>query len=108
MKAELGKIIKSKTRDQWAAIMERSDACFAPVLSMLEAPEHHHMRARNTFIEVDGVMQAAPAPRFPRTNSQVRRGSRPVGADGTAVLLAAGMAPEEIEKLRRDGVLTGA
>lgn len=105
MKDKLGAIIKSKTRDQWAAIMEGTDACFAPVLSLLEAPEHHHMRARNTFIEVEGVMQAAPAPRFSRTTSRVRHGSRPLGADGTAVLLAAGMPPEEIEKLRRDGVL---
>ncbi len=48
MKAELVTIIKSKTRDQWAATMEGSDACLGPVLSMLEAPEHHHMRARNT------------------------------------------------------------
>jgi alpha-methylacyl-CoA racemase len=105
MKAELAAIIKSKTRDQWAAITEGTDACLAPVLSMTEAPQHHHMRERNTFIEIDGVTQAAPAPRFSRTVAHVRHGNRPAGADGAAVLAAAGFASEDIERLRRDGVL---
>jgi alpha-methylacyl-CoA racemase len=105
MKAELAAVIKSKTRDEWAGIMEGTDACFAPVLSMLEAPHHPHLRVRNTFIEVDGLTQAAPAPRFSRTVPQVRHGNRPAGGDGEAVLAAAGLAPEEIERLRSDGVL---
>src|SRR5690606_4509868 len=57
---------KTRTRAEWCALLE-GNACFAPVLSMAEAPEHPHMKARGTFIEVDGVVQPAPAPRFSRT-----------------------------------------
>jgi alpha-methylacyl-CoA racemase len=106
LKSELAAIIKTKTRDEWSRIMEGTDACVAPVLSLLEAPQHPHMRARNAFIEIDGVIQGAPAPRFSRTAPQVRHGRRPTGADGEIVLAAAGIPPEEIERLRREGVLT--
>ena len=60
-------IFRTKTRDEWCEIMEGSDVCFAPVLSLGEAPAHPHNRARETFVEVDGVVQPAPAPRFSRT-----------------------------------------
>jgi alpha-methylacyl-CoA racemase len=63
-KDRLATIFKSKTRDEWCALMEGSDVCFAPVLSMAEALEHPHNVARGTFVERDGVMQPAPAPRF--------------------------------------------
>ena len=53
-------------------IFDGSDACVAPVLSLSEAPEHHHMKARNSFVEVDGVIQPAPAPRFSNTTTQIR------------------------------------
>ncbi|WP_372084207.1 CaiB/BaiF CoA transferase family protein [Tistrella mobilis] len=67
MKARLVEVFKTKTRDEWCSLMEGSDVCFAPVLSMFEAPEHPHNRERGTFIEVDGVVQPGPAPRFSRT-----------------------------------------
>ncbi len=67
LKARLETIFLAKTRDEWCAIMEDTDICFAPVLSLAEAPQHPHNVARDTFIEVDGVIQPAPAPRFAET-----------------------------------------
>jgi len=72
LKAKLGEIFKRKTREQWCRIMEGTDICFAPVLTMTEAPKHPHMAARNIFVERHGVTQPAPAPRFSRTPSAIR------------------------------------
>ena len=65
---------KEKTRDEWAKIFEGTDACVAPVLSLSEAPEHNHMKARNSFVEVDGITQPAPAPRFSNTTPNINEG----------------------------------
>jgi alpha-methylacyl-CoA racemase len=105
LRAELSRIFKTKTRDEWCRLLEGSDACFAPVLSMLEAPQHPHNEARGTYIEIDGVVQPAPAPRFSRTASTVRHGQRSAGADGVSVLRSAGFFQSEVDTLRRDGVL---
>ncbi len=78
LRQKLGAVFKSKTREEWCRIMEGTDTCFAPVLSMAEAPLHPHMAARNTFVNRHGVMQPAPAPRFSRTPSAIRE---PVPAD---------------------------
>jgi alpha-methylacyl-CoA racemase len=67
MKARLAALVRTRTREEWCRLLEGTDACFAPVLELGEAPDHPHNRARGTFVEVDGVMQAAPAPRFSRT-----------------------------------------
>jgi alpha-methylacyl-CoA racemase len=67
LKAKLEKVFATRTRDEWCALMEGSDICFAPVLSMSEAPQHPHNRERNTFIDLDGVVQPAPAPRYSST-----------------------------------------
>jgi alpha-methylacyl-CoA racemase len=69
LKTKLEMLFKSRTRDDWCALLEYSDVCFAPVLSMAEAPEHVHNRTRGTFVEVEGVIQPAPAPRFSVTPS---------------------------------------
>ncbi len=74
MKARFAEIFKTKTRDEWCAIMNEADTCVAPVLSIDEAPAHPHARARAAFIEVDGAVQPAPAPRFSRTPSGETRG----------------------------------
>ena len=66
-KAKLAVIFKSKTREEWCAIMEGSDVCFAPVLDMSEAPDHPHNKARGAFVTIAGIPQPAPAPRFSRT-----------------------------------------
>jgi alpha-methylacyl-CoA racemase len=73
LKERVASVIRTKTRDEWCRIMEGSDVCFAPVLSLAEAPTYSHNAERKTFIEVDGVVQPAPAPRFSRTPGKVRR-----------------------------------
>ncbi len=79
MSEKLSSVIKTKTRDEWAALMEGTDVCFAPVLSMAEAPDHPHNVARQTFVEVGGLKQPAPAPRFSRTPGAVQH---PPGGNG--------------------------
>lgn len=85
-KARLAEIFLGKTRDEWCALLEGTDVCFAPVLNYEEAPLHAHMAARKVFIEVDGVRQAAPAPRFSRTPGAVQGAASKPGADRDAVL----------------------
>ena len=70
-------IFKQKTRDEWCEIMEGTDVCFAPVLSLTEAPEHPHNQHRGTFVEVAGIVQPGPAPRFSRTPGEVQPPAAP-------------------------------
>ncbi len=79
LKAKLAAVIKTRTRDEWCEIMEGTDICFAPVLSMAEAPEHPHNKARQTFVSIEGVPQPAPAPRFSKTPGAIQR---PPAANG--------------------------
>ena len=72
MKQRLAEIFKTKTCDEWCALMEGTDTCFAPVLNMDEAPSHPHNLARQTFVERDGYTQPAPAPRFSRTEAEIQ------------------------------------
>jgi len=71
LKQELAALFKTKSRDQWCELLEGTDACFAPVLDYQEAAQHPHMQARDAYIELDGKMQPAPAPKFSRTVSEV-------------------------------------
>ena len=77
LKDKLIALFKTKSRDEWCAVMEGTDICFAPVLSMVEAPGHPHNAERKTFVEVEGVIQPAPAPRFSETPPEIQR--RPAG-----------------------------
>jgi alpha-methylacyl-CoA racemase len=86
LKAKLSAVFAARTRDDWCALLEGSEACFAPVLDMDEAPRHPHNSARKTFIEVDGVVQPGPAPRFSRTVPDLPAGPSRPGADGAAIL----------------------
>ena len=104
-KEELQEIFKSKTRDEWCDIMEGSDVCFAPVLSVFEAPEHPHNKARQTFLEVDGIMQPAPSPRFSRTVPSISHGARVAGEDSVSVLKDCGFDDGEISELRASAVI---
>ena len=88
--AAIAKAIRTRTRDEWAAIMEGSDACFAPVLSLTEAARHPHNLARGLFIDVNGVQQNAPAPRFSRTQNAPVQAPHRAGADTDSVLRDAG------------------
>ncbi|MEM6319627.1 MAG: CaiB/BaiF CoA-transferase family protein [Bacteroidota bacterium] len=85
-KQELTAIFKTKTQKEWCDLMEGTDVCFAPVLDFLEAPSHPHNVARKAYIQVDGMTQPAPAPKFSRTASEVQFGSRAAGEDTEAVL----------------------
>ena len=99
-KGELAEVFKTRTRDEWCEIMEGTDVCFAPVLSIFEAPEHPHNKERQTFVEVDGLVQPAPAPRFSRTTPEISHGARHPGEDSAAVLAGAGYDDADIAALR--------
>lgn len=96
---------RRKTRDEWCAIMEGTDICFAPVLSFGEAPSHPHNQARASFVEVDGIMQPGPAPRFSRTPSSVKGGPPEFGAHTESALAAWGIAEDDIAALKADGAI---
>ena len=97
--------IRTRTRDEWCALLEGTDVCFAPVLDPAEAPQHPHNRERGTFTEVDGVVQPAPAPRFSRTVPRIA-GPPPAPGEHTDDALAAwGFAPADIAALRSSGAV---
>ena len=99
---QLEEIFRGKTRDEWCAQMEGTDICFAPVLSFEEASRHPHNVARGSFVEVDGIVQPGPAPRFSRTPGSVKSGPPAFGAHTEETLARWGFAPAEIESLARD------
>ena len=105
MKQRVSDLFKTKTRDEWSAIMEHSDVCFAPVLSMDEATQHPHNVERGTFIDVGGMTQAAPAPRFSRTSPVVQGPASHPGADTDSVLADYGFDADTIAKLRDVGAV---
>jgi alpha-methylacyl-CoA racemase len=106
LRAAMAAAFASRTRDEWCSLLEGTDACYSPVLSMDEAVRHPHNVAREAFITVDGLVQNAPAPRFSRTPAAPVRGPRPAGADTEAVLREAGYSSDEIAQLRSAGALT--
>lgn len=107
-KARLTELFLQKTRDQWCEIMEGSDICFAPVLDLTEAPNHPHNVARGSFVEVDGVIQPGPAPRFSRTPGQVQSPPAARGEHTSEALADWGFSAEELAKLSANGVIGSA
>jgi alpha-methylacyl-CoA racemase len=107
-KEKLAALFRTKTREQWCEIMEGSDICFAPVLNLEEAPRHPHNVARGTFIEVDGVVQPAPAPRFSRTPGQVQRPPAARGEHTHEALVDWGFSREELDKLAAAEVIAAS
>ena len=105
MKSKIGDVIKGKTRSEWEELMEGTDVCFAPVLSMDEAYEHPHNKQRNTFIEIAGVMQPAPAPRFSRTPASVSSPPPHAGQHTEEVLAGLGLTKDEILMLREQNII---
>ena len=93
-----------RTRDEWAAMLE-GEACATPVLALQEAPQHPHNVARGTFVEVDGRLQPAPAPRFSRTPAEIPKPPSEPGADTDAVLADWGI--EDVAALRAAGAVSG-
>ncbi|WP_323146549.1 CaiB/BaiF CoA-transferase family protein [Pseudomonas marginalis] len=95
----------SRSRDEWVSLLEASDACAAGVLSFTEAAEHPHLKARGTFVKVDGVVQPAPAPRFSRSEPSTPTAPKPVTPENTNAALAAWFSASEIAALRGDGII---
>ena len=106
MQALFARTFKTKTRDEWCRVFEGSDACFAPVLSWSEARRDPHNVARRSFVEVAGVEQPSPAPRFSRTPGAVRRSPPERGEGGAQALRDWGFNNHEIEALRAHGLAT--
>jgi len=104
MKQIFSKTFKSKTREEWCAVFEGSDACFAPVLSFSEARGHPHNIARSAFLDSGDLAQPAPAPRFSRTPGAVRRAPPERGEGGVQALLEWGFTAKEIEGLESRGL----
>jgi alpha-methylacyl-CoA racemase len=103
--AALEAAFASRTRDDWADIFEKSDACAAPVLSLAEAPKHPHMVAREAYLEADGITQPAPAPRFSRTKPTLGRPPAVPGAYSAEVLAESGFGAAEIDNLVAAGTV---
>ena len=105
LKARFVDIFKTKTRDEWSALLEGSDVCFAPVLDFAEAPRHPHNRARGVFTKVAGVTQPAPAPRFSETPSEIGSAPPESGEHTAEILAAAGYSEQELGRLRAMNII---
>lgn len=98
----MARVFRLRSRAEWCELLERTDACVSPVLDVDEAPAHPQNMARGNFVEVDGVLHAAPAPRFSRTPGAIRAAEP---ADAGGVLATWGFPPERIAALRGEGVI---
>jgi alpha-methylacyl-CoA racemase len=106
MKERLEAIFKTKTRDEWCELLESDpELCFAPVLSMAEAYQHPHNQARQTFVEVAGIVQPAPAPRFSRTPGEISSPPAHAGQHTDEALADWGFTADEITKLKEAGAV---
>jgi alpha-methylacyl-CoA racemase len=105
LREKLSRVIAAKTRDEWCEIMDATDVCFAPVLDLGEAPQHPHNVARQTFVEVAGVTQPAPAPRFSATPGKIAGPPPAIGAHNREALGEWGFSAGEIEGLEQAGAL---
>jgi alpha-methylacyl-CoA racemase len=105
LKAKLADVIVMKTRDAWCTLMEGTDVCFAPVLEIDEAPSHPHNVARNAFVNVGGVVQPAPAPRFSATPGDVQGPPPEIGAHNESSLQDWGFDPAAVQDLKKHGVI---
>ncbi|MCC6920433.1 MAG: CoA transferase [Alphaproteobacteria bacterium] len=102
LKTKIAAAIKTKTRDEWDALMLGTDVCYAPVLSIDEAPHHPHNKSRQTFVEIDGFMQPAPAPRFSRTKSEIQGPAPAIGEHTDSLLQSWGL---DVAKLKASGAI---
>lgn len=103
--AKFAAIFRTRTRDEWCALAEGLDVCIAPVMSLTEAPTHPHLRARQTFVERDGVVQPAPAPRFSRTPGAIQSSPARPGEHTDAVLGDWGFTSVELATLHETGAI---
>ena len=108
LKEKLAAVLKTRTRDQWDELMAGSDACFAPVLTMVEAPAYAANSERSVYAQVEGLTHPSPAPRFSKTPSTIEHGTRSLGADTLFVLRGAGMSETSIQALLDAGAAQAA
>ncbi len=108
LKVRIAEVFKTKTRAQWCAIMEATDVCFAPVLTMSEAAKHPHNVERKMIVDVGGIKQPAPAPRFSRTTAEIASPPAHPGQHSREILVDWGFAPTEIERLLASGAVVDA
>ena len=107
LKAKLAAVIATKTQSEWCALMEATDVCFAPVLDLDEAPKHAHNVARQTFVELAGVTQPAPAPRFSKTPGAIQGPPPAIGAHDQEALRDWGFSEADVMALKANGALNG-
>ncbi|HSK41159.1 MAG TPA: CaiB/BaiF CoA-transferase family protein [Arenibaculum sp.] len=105
LREKLAAVIATKTQAEWCELMDATDVCFAPVLTLDEAPRHAHNVARQTFVEVAGVMQPAPAPRFSATPGEIQSPPPAIGAHNDAALTEWGFTADEVEALKQQAAL---
>jgi alpha-methylacyl-CoA racemase len=105
MQQRLARIFKQKTRAEWTEIMEQTDTCFAPVLRMSEALTHPHNLHRESFVEIDGIQQPAPAPRFLGTPTRVQHPPVRIGEHTDAILKDWGFTTAEVTELHQSGAV---
>ncbi len=104
-KAQIARKIKTQTRDEWCEVFEGTEACFAPVLTLEEAPRHPHLRARTTYVDIDGITQPAPAPRFSRTIPPTPQAFRPWNRDEAQEILEPWLNSTEVLAARNAGLI---
>ena len=102
---KLEDLFKTKTQNEWNDLLENTDVCYAPVLSIDAAKEHPHMKARNNFISIDDVIQPAPAPRFSKTNSESPKKAPKLGENNEEILLQLGYTDEDIKSFKESKVI---
>ena len=104
-RAQLAARFKTRTRDQWSALFEGTESCFAPVLTIDEAPQHPHLRARETYGDIDGVVQPMPAPKFSRSVPPTPQAARPWDAKQAAEILRPWLDAKEVQMAREAGAI---
>jgi len=102
---KLENLFKSKTQNEWNDLLENTDVCYAPVLSINEAREHPHMKARNNFISIEDVVQPTPAPRFSKTNSEPPKKAPKLGENNEEILLQLGYTDEDIKSFKERKII---
>ena len=105
LKDKLEDLFKSKTQNEWNDLLENTDVCYAPVLSINEAREHPHMKARNNFISIEDVVQPTPAPRFSKTNSEPPKKAPKLGENNEEILLQLGYTDEDIKSFKERKII---
>ena len=102
---KLSEVFKTKTQDEWNIVFEGSDACYSPILSLTEAQKHPHMVARESFINLDGVVQPSPAPRFSETKTSIPKPAPEIGQDNNEILINIGYSKDQVDNFLKNGIV---